>query len=645
MGQRILLYIFITFCFLQTNLYADYTDILDPNDLHCLKQVDALLIRGKYTDALIKSDHCDDDAIKLLTQWLIIQKEDYFSLESLLNYQKMITNIPLPWNMQERFILAAKEQEVNANDLSNLVIGHNAYKLDIVRKYIDLHKSNNSLTEAKERELIRTSWLKGEHNFTELKTFMEYYKNYINEQDIIAKSNQYLINGNIKTANFLGYYIRDKDYKKYLKVITNFKKLSKSSISLLSSLPEEYQNDEALIFYITKYYNAKNQDSKVSKYLLSLPSELEVPKRFKNAKIRNARYNIEKGNYKTAYQILQNHQIRAGTAAYAEMEWLAGWTALRFIDKPEEAVIHFTNMYNNVSYTISLSRASYWLARSYKTLGNSTEASKWFRVASGYSTTYYGQMALMEDAQNLQISLPKLKPYDNSELRFRVNTNLALRLSLYLQYLGYNKESYKFAKYVIENNIKNANLFLYLAIFKQTNDQQFILKISRFATRKNVITTANYPIIEDINFKNRSLAFAIIKQESGFNDKAISSKGAIGFMQLMPATARDVSKRLKLKYSYNRLRNDQEYNLKLGGYYINHLLDKFDNSYILAVASYNAGPSNVNKWIKRNGDIREYNNIYDIIDWVEKIPFPETRNYVQRILENMIIYLHILDKE
>ena len=129
--------------------------------------------------------------------------------------------------------------------------------------------------------------------------------------------------------------------------------------------------------------------------------------------------------------------------------------------------------------------------------------------------------------------------------------------------------------------------------------------------------------------------------DPGFNAQAVSSAGAIGFMQIMPETAKEVASKLDVKYSKKRLSSDPEYNIELGTYYINYLMRKFDGSYVLAVASYNAGPSNVHKWIKKNGDPREFSNIHQVINWVEKIPFPETRNYVERILENAVIYMHI----
>ncbi|MBL6785652.1 MAG: lytic transglycosylase domain-containing protein [Rickettsiales bacterium] len=631
--------------FLPNILFAEYSDIINKQDLNCLKSVNSSIKLENYTDALLKAKKCKDEDIRLFTQWIIINKEDYFSLNSLLNYKSFTQNIILPKNFNTRIYNASLQNDVDPNMLNYESIGINAYDLEILEKYLDFQTNNPNFEDIDKNSLIKMSWHKGRHNFQNLKSFLDYYKNNLNENDIIMKTNQYLSNGDIKTANFLGGYIRDKDYKKLLKAITYLSKNYRSSISMVQKVPVKYQTDENLIYYLARYYNSKNQDAKVTKHILALKQNLKNPKRFTKIKVRNSRYHIEHQNYDTAYDILDNHQVEPGTAQYAELEWLSGWISLRFKNDPDSALIHFKNMYENVGYSISLSRASYWLARSYKALGDNLSAKKWFKIASSFSTTYYGQMALVEDTQYRDIQLPKILPYDKSTLRLQVQKNLALKFALYFQYLGYNKEAYKFAKFVIEENNNHEKLFIYLAIFKETNNRNLISKIARYATRKNVITAANYPIIEDVEFKNKSLAFAIIKQESGFNDKAISNKGAIGFMQLMPATARDVSRRLKLRYSYKRLRNDQKYNLELGSYYINQLLNKFDNSYILAVASYNAGPNNVKKWIKRNGDVRDYNDIYDTIDWVEKIPFPETRNYVQRILENMIIYLHILEEK
>ena len=470
MRYKIFIYIVIILLSFHDALHAKYEDIVDAEDLKCLKEVDSNIIRGKYTDALIKANLCNDPAIKLLTQWIIINKDDYFSLESLLNFQKISTNTPLPRNLQQRFHNASQESDVNAEDISQLFTNNNNYNLDVVEKYIRLNRINNNITNTEETQLIKESWIKGKHDFKALKTFLEVYQNQLTEAEIIEKSDQLLSQGNIKNANYLASHIHNQEYKKYIKTVISLQKRSRSSISMLKTLPPQYKNNETLIYYIALYYNSKNQDSKVTSYLTSLPNELIAPERLTKVKIRNARYNIEKGNYETAYKILQNHSIKAGTANYAEIEWLAGWVALRFLNKPEIAIKHFSDMHENVGYTISLSRASYWLGRSYKAYGDVISASKWFKIASGYSTTYYGQMALMEDTQGFEITLPKLKAYNNSELQIRIDNNTALRLSIYLQYLGYSTDAYRFAKYVIKHNSINQNLFLYLAIYKKTND-------------------------------------------------------------------------------------------------------------------------------------------------------------------------------
>ena len=496
----------------------------------------------------------------------------------------------------------------------------------------------------KKNRIIRNKFINGDHKLNDLKKYISKYKIIFTQEDFVKRVEKYLLTGDIKTAKFLNSFIHDQEYKQYFKILSYFSKKYRSSISSLSKLPEKYAKDEVLFYYIAKYYNYKGQDNEISKYLLSLPDNLKNPVRFYDLRIRNARFHIGEGNYELAYKILSNHQLNPGGYQYAESEWLAGWLALRFINKPENAVKHFQNIYQNVSYPISLSRGSYWLARSYKELGKNFQADKWFKIASKYSTTYYGQMALMEYSQNLTIAIPKLKTYNNSEIRLNINRNKAVKMSLYFNYIGYSKTAYKFAKYAIDQDPTNNNIHPFLAIYKKTNDYRFITKISRYTSKQNILTSANYPIINsiDANIKDKALIFSIIKQESGFDEKAVSRAGAIGFMQLMPKTAKEVSKKLKLKYSYNKLKNNPEYNITLGSYYIDQLLKRFDNSYILAVASYNAGPHNVSKWIKNIDDLREYSNMYDIIDWVELIPYSETRNYVQRILENMVIYLHIL---
>ena len=199
----------------------------------------------------------------------------------------------------------------------------------------------------------------------------------------------------------------------------------------------------------------------------------------------------------------------------------------------------------------------------------------------------------------------------------------------------------------MRNNNDRSNIKKALKIAEYIDDKALGNKIAKIAARRNVVSTIlTYPLLDlEGPAKKQSLILALIKQESGFDQFAVSSSGALGLMQLMPATAKETSRKLRLKYSKSKLRKQSEYNIALGSHYIDYLLKRFDNSYILAIASYNAGPSNTNRWLKTNGDIRGNKDTKEIIDWVEKISFSETRNYVQRVLENAIVYSHLLQKK
>ena len=147
-----------------------------------------------------------------------------------------------------------------------------------------------------------------------------------------------------------------------------------------------------------------------------------------------------------------------------------------------------------------------------------------------------------------------------------------------------------------------------------------------------------YPIIK-LPYKSGvepALILSVIRQESNFDKKAKSRRGAMGYMQLMPKTARELGKILKVNFTLAQLKNNPTLNIILGSEYLRRLIEKFDGSYVLALAAYNAGPLNVTRWMKNAGDPRK--SEVDVIDWIERIPFRETRNYVQRVLENVSVY-------
>lgn len=209
----------------------------------------------------------------------------------------------------------------------------------------------------------------------------------------------------------------------------------------------------------------------------------------------------------------------------------------------------------------------------------------------------------------------------------------------------------KDATYMFQHAISTAKTKSEIAeivnIVKSLNNERMTTDIIKHASYNNVFFVKDlYPILSIINKNNPNahLIHAIIKQESGFYIQAKSSAGAIGFMQIMPDTGKYLAKKMKIRYSKRKLQHNPKYNIAMGTYYITMLVDKFKGSEMLAIASYNAGPSATRKWIKTFGDPRDFKEIDDIVDWMELITYPETRNYVQRVLENSIVYEYLLEK-
>lgn len=270
-------------------------------------------------------------------------------------------------------------------------------------------------------------------------------------------------------------------------------------------------------------------------------------------------------------------------------------------------------------------------------------------MASSYGTSFYGQLAAQKQDKSL-VTLRTSPEVTTADKRaFQAN-----RLAK-IAYLLHKVDNHFLAKKFLQQAIDNAKtpgeqyLIAQLGVTLKRPDYT-ITAAKKSTARLAIFPDMLYPVLDNIKDvrgnritePEKALIFSIIRQESIFNPDAKSHAGARGLMQLMPSTARQVAKKHKLKYRQKWLTSDPTYNLTLGSHYLNTLLKEFDGSYILAIASYNAGPNNVKKWIKRFGDPRTFKKAEKVIDWMELIPFPETQNYVQRVIENLQLYRHIL---
>jgi hypothetical protein len=241
---------------------------------------------------------------------------------------------------------------------------------------------------------------------------------------------------------------------------------------------------------------------------------------------------------------------------------------------------------------------------------------------------------------DIKLELDSINKNFNSDVQKQLSTNFLWNSGIELYKQNKKTEAMEFFQMLIKTQDRYVAM---LAIYKMKS----FLSYYEYRSIKNLISSLNIPLVDILynnelpvtRYNNKSLIYAIIQRESGFKTDAVSPVGALGLMQIMPGTAKQICGDLDLQYAYTRLLSDPSYNVELGSYYINKLLDLFDNSYPLAIASYNGGPNAVKMWLGRNDFAQTTDNI---IDWIELISYKETRNYVIRVLENDIIYRYII---
>ena len=345
--------------------------------------------------------------------------------------------------------------------------------------------------------------------------------------------------------------------------------------------------------------------------------------------------------------MLVNHGV-IDSALLAEAEWHAGWLALRFLNKPREASQHFKIMYDGVNYPISKSRAAYWLGEASFELGQKQKANEWYRKAAKFNTTFYGQLAAAKiEKDNFKVK--NSFSFDNEEFNKFLKKDLPKAVVL-LNELNLSQESKDILRH-LGSEEKTLKEQIYAGLLSQEiNRLDFAIQIAKQASYQNInLLELNYPIIEtpkkvsNKNILQQEVILALIRQESEFDGRANSWAGAKGLMQIMPATGKLVAKQAGLGYSRSKLTEDEFFNLQIGSFYISNLTENLSGAKYMAFAAYNAGPHRVKRWIRRFGDPRK--GEIDPVDWIELIPFNETRNYVQRVIENIQVYKYVINKK
>lgn len=423
----------------------------------------------------------------------------------------------------------------------------------------------------------------------------------------------------------------------------------------LAAVPEAQRGHAGLAFDLARYRRlAQSDETGAADALLAADptaAAIAEPAAWLGERLRAGRA-VMTSDPGRAYRLLAGHGLAGDPAAleeegaddraaFVEIEWLAGWVALRKLGRPAEALGHFSRITHVARTPISLSRAGYWAGRAAEAMGQAPLARQWYHRAAEHSDHFYGQLALEQlgyAVPPVMLDRPAITPAQRQAFMARDVVQATALLgalearTLQSQFLRHLADEARTAQ-------EKTFLADYAYAIRRLDLAVMIGKLA--GTRGLDLAFAAYPKLDVASIAEDDwvMVHAIARQESLFNTQAVSRAGARGLMQLMPATAAEMARALGLDYAVNRLVDDPEYNLQLGSGYYRKMLGRWSGSHLLAVASYNAGPGSVNRWLNSFGDPRS--PTVDLIDWIEQIPFRETRNYVHRVLENAVVYRSI----
>ena len=534
----------------------------------------------------------------------------------------------------------------------------NSEKIQILLKHRNFYKK---IGITYFQSLIRDLFNENLINIEEIHQLINNYSNFIDDEMLLNQIKIRLwLKNNRDIDDIKKFIIEEENKKKLNKILTfynlinikikkevNFKNKNnrKKKNRIIYELPskkyikqqcDKYKNKDEFIDLVCISKNIDDKDY-IEDILLYNDNPTFIPDKWLKYRLMYSREQLSSNNdekLQKAYKVIS----QAGKLIkddYYTQQFLSGFIA--FIRKDyENAIIHFENCANNSFYSEYNSKANYWLGLSYRHFGDTMKTFASFKKACNNPLFLYGQLAC--DEINLQPEM-EIKNYFNNFYKndFILCNDIRFIIGYLEQY--FLKKDNNISNYLlgfIGKNTSKAKIYNSIFITHQDFKEDLIKDMVIYGLKYGVAYQKyTFPIS---NYNSDSFINAIIKKESNFKKGVIGGAGERGLMQIMPATGKFLTNKMGINYNNKRLLFDEEYNIRIGNFYIQSLLDKFDNNKILALASYNAGSNNVLKWIDENGDIRKMQTNEDISIWIEKIPFYFTRSYVANIIGTEMVY-------
>ncbi|GGE05057.1 lytic transglycosylase [Polymorphobacter glacialis] len=501
------------------------------------------------------------------------------------------------------------------------------------------------------REMARDAWDSAGLDPMQEITLLAQFERDLRPEDHLSRADRLLWSGQTSAAGRLLPRM-DQARQQWLLARIALRTNSPDAASRLANVPAALANDPGLILDRALYMRRRGDVASAQALLANAnpsPGNVLDPETWLKTRLEFARAAWRSGNPEAAYRIASRHSAYPDARsvaerslgerqAYVDSEWLAGWLALRKLGRPQQAVANFQNARTASLTPLSQSRGDYWIGRSYEAAGKANDARAAYEAAAVHFDYFYGQLAAERLGKPLSVIRARQAVIPGDEAStFRADP--LVRATFALGDLGDRGRQAIFLRQLADRAKGPRQMALVAGLAGPLNRQDlgvFAGKAARAEGDFGLLDSA-FPVLPLPGNLRRdfTMIHAITRQESQFDRTITSSANAQGLMQLLPGTAAEQAGKMGLPSSTERLTSDPIYNVTLGSGYFNRLKDNLAGSHVLAVAGYNAGPGNVRKFLAANGDPRTSE---DVIDWIEAIPLSETRNYVQRVLENAVVY-------
>ena len=630
--------LFLIFCILFLSLTFSAKAMTEEETEHARSSF-LFLQRKEWNDALLHARATHDESLQTLVVWqYLLDVDNGASFSEIRQFIDAHPEWPEPRKLKIRAEMALKDSSANPDEIIEWFAKNTPItgvgKIALIKSLLTDGRQSKEMISS----LVREAWRDGDFDEAQEQSLLANYGNMLRASDDIARTDRLLWEGKISAAERMFARV-DTEHQKLYKARIEFQTDKKDALKVLSKVAPSLRKDAGLIYDRMRFHAKNKDDSLVRDMLIIAPPKVPYPEKwwkFRETKIREA---LADDDIAMAAHLLTNHGQTEGQG-FADASWLRGRLLLEYQKKPQEAYSVFSKMFSAVKYPVSKARAAYFAAKSAQKIGNHEAAKKWMNIAAAYPTSFYGQIAALEYSSTAPLNFP-LTPQVSPEERAAFNARSVVRaIKLCLEF-NQPELAGKIINYMAENAETGKEAMLVSELGAKSGKIYLSVRGAKKALQSNlVLIDTGYPIINmpDNLALPRALALAITRQESEFDRFAKSPAGAVGLMQLLPSTAKETARKNDIAFDEDRL-YEADYNITLGSFYLRRLIGVYDGSLPMAIAAYNAGGGNVNKWIKKFG--RPHNSVEGMIDWIEKIPFSETRNYVQRVLENLQIYRHL----